>query len=158
MARSLPLGRDQSYDLTVSCDEISQGLSFGIGPSANGWVGGRREPGDHGGVDAVGLGALAQGVSESTDLCWVHDHGWQPPGGESTCHHGFQTAGCLQDDELRLQGPEAFAQLLHALGRTVNGEVRSRGMNVNIEAVTGHVDPDNRSVHLIPSLRKRASR
>jgi hypothetical protein len=31
-------------------------------------------------------------------------------------------------------------------------------MNVNIEAVSGDIDPDNRSVHLIPSLRKRASR
>ena len=144
--------------MTASRDKISQRLSLGIGPCANGRIGGRREPGDHRGVDAVGLGTLAQRVSKSTDLCWVHDHGWQRAGGEGTCHHGFQTAGRLKDDELRLQGPEAFAQLLHALDRTINGEVRSKGMNVNIEAVTSHVDPDNRSVHLIPSLRKRASR
>ncbi|APT32043.1 hypothetical protein MCBMB27_02752 [Methylobacterium phyllosphaerae] len=156
MTRSLPLRRDQSYDLTASRDEISQRLSLGIGPGANGRIGGRREPGDHGVVDAVGFGTLAQRASEGTDLCWVHDHGWQPPGGERTCHHGFQTAGRLKDDELRLQEPEAFAQLLHALGRTINGEVCPCGMNVNIEAVTSHVDPDNRSAHLIPSLRNRA--
>lgn len=63
-----------------------------------------------------------------------------------------------KDDELRLQEPEAFAQLLHALGRAINFEVCPCGMNVNIAAVTSRVDPDNGSVHLNPSLRKRASR
>lgn len=104
LARLLPLGRDQSYDLTASRDEISQGLGLGIGPSANGWAGGRREPGDDSGVDPVGFGTLAQGVSEGTDLCWVHDHSWQPPGGESTCHHGFPNRRLPHDGTPRRGG------------------------------------------------------
>ena len=34
MARSLPLGRDQTNDLTASCDQIGQGLGVGIRPRA----------------------------------------------------------------------------------------------------------------------------
>ena len=59
LARSLPLRRDQSYDLPASRDEIRQRLSLGIGLCANGRIGGRREPGDHGGVNGVGFGTLA---------------------------------------------------------------------------------------------------
>ncbi|OHV14760.1 hypothetical protein BK022_24060 [Methylorubrum extorquens] len=32
VACPLPLRRDQTYDLTASCDQIGQGLGFGIGP------------------------------------------------------------------------------------------------------------------------------
>lgn len=50
-----PLRRDQSDDLMASSDGISQGLSLGIGPSANGWISGRCEPGDHGGPEPGAL-------------------------------------------------------------------------------------------------------
>src|SRR4051794_22344055 len=77
--------------------------------------------------------------------------------GETTSNHSFQAANRFLRDELRLQGQEAFAHLRHALDRTINGEVRPRGMDVDVEAVASHADSNNKSVHLIPSLRKRAS-
>lgn len=67
LACSLPLNRDPSSDLTTPRAEISQCLSPGLGAGANGRIGSRREPGDHKGVNAIGLGRLAQSLSQYTD-------------------------------------------------------------------------------------------
>ena len=104
---ALPLGDDHLDDLAAAGDEIGQELGRLVGQRPRLGLGRLGEVGDHGGIDRVGLGALAKRLGEGADLGRIDDDHRQPGGGQCRRHDGLEAAGGLQRDDHAARAPSA---------------------------------------------------
>jgi hypothetical protein len=105
------LGIDHVDDLAAAGDEIGQQAALRVG-WRHGLDDGRDgEAGQHGGINRIGLGALAKGIGEGSHLGRV-DHRHRQAGSlQGRCHQGLIATGCLQRHQPWRKLAEAIGQL-----------------------------------------------
>jgi hypothetical protein len=120
------------------------------------------EPGDDGGVDAIGLSEDSDPASEITDLTRIDDGyemtGIEKIGDEST----LVSPGGFDDDQATPWCGQLAAKLLQSTLVVGQGEPPAFGKQTHIEGTLGDIDADERcerTIHgKIPVLQMRARR
>ncbi len=101
--------------------------------------------------------ARADGDGEGADVAGIDEGDGQAGRHEAGGDDGLEAAGGLDPDRLGREGGEAGDEGGDAVGVAGDGEGLSARADVDVEGVLGDVDADEGGVHLVPSLRKRAS-
>src|SRR5215831_3971492 len=153
---TLPLRADHVDDLTTAGDEIGELLGGLVRQRP--WYDTRclAKVSDHGGIDRVGLGALADGLGEGADLPRVGDRNRQAGPGEGCSYNGLQAAGDLEHDEVGLQDLETRSEVVEPGTRARDSKIFTTWTHGNIEAVLRYIDTNGDLLHGDPSLSKRA--
>jgi len=118
----------------------------------------RRKARDHRSVDPIRLGALAQRARKEAYLRRIDHHNRQARRSQARRHHRFEPARRLHGNKLRRDGFERLDQKLDATGITAVTRGRSGRMHRHVQPIFRDINSNNDGVHLIPSLRNRASR
>lgn len=163
-----PLGGAHLDQLASAADQVDEGLTLAVGERPRRRGDGLREPRDHLGVQAVGLGQPARGTrppagpngrrrtGSVTDLARVDDGGRQPGGREGHGDALLQAARGLEHD----QRGSVVRQLLEELldpGRIVRDrEGVPGGQHMNVEPRLADIDADEAGepIHA-PALPRR---
>ena len=142
LSLAVGLGRDHVDDLAPACDQIGQrphlriGYCSGLRPDAFG------KKGNHFGIEPIGLGQSAYGTSKGPDLARVHDCQPQADPGQRRRDRDLETAGGLQDDELRGQTDEPRRQFFQSICVARQAERLPARPQMDVQMVLGNVDAD----------------
>ena len=156
---ALALGADHLDDLPAARDEIGQQPRGLIGQRPRLGLGCLGEMGDHGGVDRIGLGALADRLGEGADLGRIDDDDRQPCGRQGRPPRPSRSL--RWPPGRRCAGASGLSRCTSssrppALRST--DEHLSTGTHGDVQTIFGDVDTNDDAVHGDPSLPNRASR
>ena len=153
---ALLLGADHLDDLAAARDEFRQMAGFFVGERSDLRLGRLGEVGDDGGIDRIGLGALADGLGERPHLSRVDDDEREAGAGEGGGGDLLEAACRLDGDDGGAEGDELLAQGCETGAVAFDGEDVSARTHGDVEAVLGDIDTDSDSFHSDPSLPNRA--
>ena len=151
------LGDDHGDDLAAPRDQGAEQPGGRVGQRPDRGRGRRREAGDDGRVDRVGLGPPPQRAGEGADLGGVHDDRRQPGRPERRDDHRLEAAGGLDGHRPRRERGKPIGEFVQARGVVRHRETLAAREHMDIEAALRHGDADHR-VHPVPSLHNRAPR
>jgi len=157
LAFPLPLRHDHLDDLPASGDKLRQQAGIFIGQRPDFRFGGFHEAGDHGGVDRIGLGSLAQSLSEGAHLSRIDHDNRQTRTTQARGHHRLKPASRLHRHRVNAKRRDSGNQRINAVGVPRDGKRLTSRVNMHIQSVLRDVDADNDGFHLHPSLHNRAS-
>ena len=137
----LLLGRAVRDQLAAPAAQVLKVLDRGAGLGAQRGTDLRREPRQHAGIDAVGLGQDAVGAGEVAGLAGIDADDRQTGRAQGDDHGALVAAAGFQHDaagpqrlELPLQPPQAAARARHRPGR-------ARGLDGDVQPGLRHIDP-----------------
>jgi hypothetical protein len=149
--------------------EIREETGLGVRQGPDLRRGRLHEVGDHGGVDGVRLGPLAQRIGEGADLGGIDDDHGQSRLGEARDDDRLEAARRFEPDGCRRESAQPRGQRTDAFGVARHVEAFFAGAffagaffataHVHVEAILRDVNADGEGdgFHCLPSLRKRAS-
>jgi len=111
---------------------------------------------DHGGIDRIGLGALAERLREGPYLGRIDYHHRQAGAGKTRGDYGLEASGGLDRHQLDRERLQPFDQLVDPGTRAADDKALASRAHRNVQPVLRYIDANINRVHLIPSLRKRA--
>src|SRR5271166_3750213 len=156
MLLALLFGHDHRHDLPAPSDEIAQLTRRLVRQRTR--LGLRRfdEMGDHGSVDRIGLGPLAQRFGEGADLGRIDDDDRQAGRRQARGDHGLIAPGRFEADDRDPELAEPILQLCKPRFIPWHNEPLAGRANPDVQFVLGDIDSYNNRAHPLPSLHKRA--
>jgi hypothetical protein len=157
---TIGFGSPQINELSPTEDELLEFDLFcrGFGDGAGTDL--LTEPGDDGGIDAIGLGEDSDPASEIADLTRIDDGDEMTRVEEIGDDASLITAGGFDDDQATSRCGELVAKLLQGALVVSQGDGPAFGEQMHIERMLGDIDADERcerTIHeKIPVLQMRA--
>ena len=154
VAAPLLLGRAGRDQLAPPATEELEVLDRSAGLGAQRGSDLRREPRQHAGIDAVGLGQDAVGAGEVADLAGIDSDDRQAGRGQGGHHGALVAAAGFQHDAGGPQRLEPPLQAPQAAPRARHCPRRPRGIHGHVQSGLRHIDPHrHRCVpsHWVPS-------
>src|SRR5713226_7643153 len=158
MTCALAFCRDHLDDLAPAGDKIGEQLCCRVGQLPKPRFGGFSKVRDHGGIDRIGLGTFAERLREGPYLSGIDHHHRQAGAGQASCDHRLETAGGLNRHQLDREWLQPFDQIVDPGARAADGKTLTARAYRHVQPVFRYIDANINRVHLIPSLRNRASR
>ena len=154
--RTLTFGGHHLDDLAPARDQIGEQSRHLVWKRTRHCLGGFGKMRDHRGIDRVGLSPLAKRLGKSSHLRRVDHNDWQFCRRQAGRYHCLETTCCLDRNNTRHDLLQPFRQILNTSTGASGDKALTARTHRNIQSILTDVDSDNTSVHLIPSLRKRA--
>ena len=153
---ALLLGADHFDNLTPARDKFREMAGFRVRQRPDLGLGGLGEVSDDGGIDRIGLGALADGLGEGAYLGGIDDDEGEAGAGKAGSGDLLESAGGFYGDDGRAEREELLAKGCEAGAIARDGEHFSARTHGDIQAVLGDIDTDDDIFHSDPSLPNRA--
>ena len=150
VAELLAAGGDLGQELAAVGQELGQAPPRGVGDRGRRRPGERAVPGDHGGVDAVGLGQHAARLGEVAHALGVDDRGRGPAPGHGLVQPPLVAAGRFHHDQAARLQPAG--QPLDPGRVVVDREPPLASQAAGVEPGLADVDADDVSPSPVPSL------
>src|ERR1700722_19832431 len=144
-------------DLTPPSDQLGKQACRRVRKLPKLWFGSFSKVCDHGGIDQIGLGALAKNLCEGPPRRRIDPPPRQASAGKPRRNHRLETPGSLNRHQPDREVLQPFDQLIDPGTRAANRKTTSLRPYRYVQPLLRYIDTDINRVHLIPSLRKRAS-
>ena len=155
--RSLALGRQHLHDLAAARHQCGEPSRHRVRQRPQRRLRRFRKARNHQRVDGIALGALAKRLRKRSHLRRIDHRHRQSGSRQARRHHRLKAAGRFDRHRARRQRPQPLRQLSDPRSRARYRKPLLARPHMHVQPILRHINSDIDRVHLIPSLRNRAS-